>query len=221
MAGVTLRAAAHLLARRSLEVEAQGLEHIPATGPVLLVARHYHHLYDGVVLLRAVSRPTHILVALDWVETAALRWVMEWATRTARWPAVLRPEGMTRGRSAFAASEMVRQQLHAMREAVALLHDGAALVVFPEGFPTLDPRFTPKRGAGEYLPFHTGFARIAAMATRRSGAPIPVVPVGLRYRPDRRWRVSVRFGSPMVVTKDARAAARAVQSRVMALSAAP
>ena len=46
-----------------------GLEHIPTDGPVLLIARHYHHLFDGVVLLLSVPRPIHILVTLDWVKT--------------------------------------------------------------------------------------------------------------------------------------------------------
>ena len=52
-----------------VEMAATGLEHnLPTDGPVLLVARHYHHLFDGVVLLASMPRPIHILVTLDWAK---------------------------------------------------------------------------------------------------------------------------------------------------------
>ena len=47
-----MRLGARALAVRHVEMAATGLAHIPTDGPVLLVGRHYHHLFDGVVLLR-------------------------------------------------------------------------------------------------------------------------------------------------------------------------
>ena len=70
------------------------LEHIPTDGPVLLIARHYHHLFDGVVLLLSVPRPIHILVTLDWVKNIYARRLMTLATTMARWPVVLRNDAL-------------------------------------------------------------------------------------------------------------------------------
>ncbi|HEX2260577.1 MAG TPA: hypothetical protein VHJ56_03030, partial [Candidatus Binatia bacterium] len=66
--GQIIRLGARALAAGQIKITAVGLEHIPADGPVLLIARHYHHLFDGVVLLLSVPRPIHILVTLDWVK---------------------------------------------------------------------------------------------------------------------------------------------------------
>ena len=68
MAGQTMRLGARALAAGRVEMAATGLEYIPTDGPVLLVARHYHHLLDGVVLLVSIPRPVHILVTLDWAK---------------------------------------------------------------------------------------------------------------------------------------------------------
>jgi 1-acyl-sn-glycerol-3-phosphate acyltransferase len=40
----TMRLVAYALAAGRLQLEVKGLPHIPKHGPVLLVARHYHHL---------------------------------------------------------------------------------------------------------------------------------------------------------------------------------
>ena len=42
-------------------------------------------------------------------------------------------------------------------------------MVFPEGYPNVDPDYTPK-GEGEMLPFRPGFARLAVLAAQAGGA---------------------------------------------------
>lgn len=201
----TIRTAARALGRRHLNVAAEGLEHVPARGPALIAARHMHHLYDGLALLSVVPRPIHILVALDWVEGRMLRVLMERATRMARWPVVLRadalapgPDGRPRnGGSAFRLEEEPRYRLRAIREAIELLAAGEVLVVFPEGYPNIDPRYTPKRSPNEVLPFRAGFAVAAGAAEQRAGVEVPIVPAGLFYLPGvARWQATVRFGAP-------------------------
>src|SRR5579871_5787692 len=64
---------------RSVRVRVEGMQHLPRTGPVLIASRHYHHFYDGCLLLAIIPRPVHILVALDWVWNAPLRRLMELA----------------------------------------------------------------------------------------------------------------------------------------------
>lgn len=64
-----MRAIAAALAAGRLNTIATGMEHIPARGPALIVARHYHHLFDGLAMFAAISRPFYIVVALDWVKS--------------------------------------------------------------------------------------------------------------------------------------------------------
>jgi putative membrane protein len=42
----SIRAVSKRNAAKDLRLTIHGLEHLPPDGPVLLVARHYHHLYD-------------------------------------------------------------------------------------------------------------------------------------------------------------------------------
>ena len=81
-----------LIARRKVKLVVEGLENVPQTGPVLIAARHYHHLYDGCILMRAIPRPLHIFVALDWVRKRWVRNFMELACYMVDWPIVLRSE---------------------------------------------------------------------------------------------------------------------------------
>jgi 1-acyl-sn-glycerol-3-phosphate acyltransferase len=153
---------------------------------------------------------------------------MESAIRSAGWPAVLRPDAVTRrsdgtrpqSRSVFREDDIARYQRRALRDAVHVLARGGALLIFPEGYPNLDPNFTPKKEPEEFLPFHAGFAVIAAAAQRRLGAPVPTVPVGLRYEAGERWRVRIRYGVPMVARDFAsrRSFVEAVEAAVIKLS---
>jgi putative membrane protein len=221
MAGRTIAAAARRIAAHRLSLVVHGCEHVPVEGPLLIVARHCHHLYDGVALVSAVPRRLHVVVALDWARTRRERAVMEWAVRAARWPALLREDALaaTRGASAFGPGEVARYRLAAMRLAVALLAEGAAVLVFPEGYPDVDPRFTPKTRLGEMLPFRPGFAVIRDLACRRIGRDVPVVPAGLAYEPGRRWRAVLRFGPPLPADESGASLVRLAESRVATLSA--
>ena len=145
--------------RRPLANERAGLEHIPPQGPALLVARHYHHLFDGIALFAALPRSFHILVTLDWAQSSLVRNLMTSMTRLARWPVILRADALSQlqGRSVFSAADVVRYQRKGFRESVDLLVAGRILVIFPEGYPTIDPHYTPKTRDTELLPFKPGF----------------------------------------------------------------
>ena len=128
------------LATQAGAVRIEGLEHIPSTGPVMLVARHFHHLLDGAVLVRHVPRPVHIVVGLDWTEDAKQRAWMERACRAVQWPIVLRAATLGE-RGGYDRSELARYTRSGVRDAVALLRAGRVVVVFPEGYPNVDPAF--------------------------------------------------------------------------------
>lgn len=196
-----MRLGARTLTAGRVEMAVTGLEHIPTDGPVLLVARHYHHLFDGVVLLVSMPRPIHILVTLDWAKNSYARPLMTLAATMARWPVVLRSDALRtcvnrdrtwRGKI-FTAATIRHYQRSALSDSVALLAEGRVLV-FPEGYPNIDPHYTPKTRPEEFLPFKPGFAAIAAAAAKRLGARVPMIPTGFRYTKNNGWTARLNIG---------------------------
>jgi putative membrane protein len=205
---------------RRIDLSVVGLEHLPATGSAVIAARHFHHFYDGCVLIAVVPRPLKILVTLDWVRNAATLQLMRAACRLARWPVVVR----TGARAGPAGAAATRKQLRAAaRESVALLRAGQFLLIFPEGFPNVDPIFTPKTGDDAFLAFRPGFLRFARLAERDGITRVPIVPVGLQYQRGDRWRVAVRFGQPVTLCpeRDVPAQVAAIEQQIRELSGLP
>ncbi len=197
-----VRQASARIVRQQLISEVSGLEYLPQQGPVLIVARHFHHLYDGCLLLQVVPRRLHILVALDWIKGFLPRRVMEGLCRAVAWPVVLRSERLNRataksGASAYQAREARGYLRRASALTLQLLRQGEALVIFPEAYPTIDPSPSPKQGALSFLPFRSGFARLLELAERDGQTRVAVVPTGLHYAQGERWHVTLRFGPPL------------------------
>jgi putative membrane protein len=199
-----MRLVAHVLARGRLRIEVTGLHHVPAHGPAILVARHYHHLFDGVALHWAIPRRIHIVVTLDWATNFLTRASMAMLLRAARWPAVLRADALERqalrsemgGSRAFAVTDLNRYQRKALHDSVALLREGRLLVIFPEGYPNVDPHYTPKTREHEMLPFKSGFAVVATAAEKRLDRRIPLIPAGFNYTAGNKWTAHLNFGAP-------------------------
>jgi putative membrane protein len=189
--------AAWALRTQTTDVAVFGAEHVPAHGPVLLAARHYHHLLDGSVLVNRLPRPVHIIVGLDWAPNRATRRIMEAACRAADYPVVLRPRTIA-GAPAYAREEVVRFTRAALRDTTRLLAAGRVVLLFPEGYPTIDPSGSLKADDQTFLPFAQGLGAIAARA-RAAGVNLAVVPVGFAYRrePNDRWSIVARIGAPL------------------------
>jgi putative membrane protein len=191
-----------VLVDRALDVRVEGLEHIPADGPAVLVARHYHHLYDAAAILASVPREVHILIALDWLGTGIRLRLMRWLAAVARWPGVWR------------SGPRWRLNRDGYRQSLQVLREGRLLLVFPEGYPTIDPEGAREADVHGFRPFDGGFLVLA----KHAGVPVPVVPVGLWYAPRPRggWTVRLRFGRPTDSPQLA-----AVESMVRTLSRGP
>jgi putative membrane protein len=190
----SIRMASQGILRVRGDLSVEGLGHVPADGPVIVAARHYHHLYDGCALLTAISRPAHIMVGLDWVGSRVGLTAMTAACRSAEWPIVSRA-GANPRLDGHKRADLRRS----LADSLKVLRRGHVLIVFPEGYPTIDPRPTPKSGPDEFLPFRAGFARIA-IAAAAEGLHVPIVPAGFAYRKTTRWQVSLRFGEPLLLT---------------------
>lgn len=219
-----LRRAGRMSLDRHATVMVEGRDHVPASGPVLIAARHYHHLYDGCVAVDALDRPVHIVVGLDWIRNPLLRVAMTRLCRIARWPVVFRPDfpgAPNASRRHVVDRRAVLRQ--SARDTVDLLREGRVVVVFPEGYPNIDPSFTPKQ-RDEFLPFHEGFVRYARLAERAGAGEVPIVPLGFHYEqpePDGKWRIVARYGAPVRLTEgpDPDLVAR-IESEVRRLSGA-
>jgi len=222
IADQAIRGACRVAARR-IDLRVEGLEHLPASGPAIIAARHFHHFYDGCALVAVVPRPLKILVTLDWLENPLGLRLVRGACQMARWPIVVRSDSQVSrsyaslGRVAPAARQ---QLLAATRECVGQLRGGELLLVFPEGYPNVDPSFTPKASYDAFLPFESGFLRFAALAERDGITRVPIVPVGLEYQRGNRWRVTVRFGLPVtrLPEVDIRDQVSAIEEQVRCLS---
>jgi putative membrane protein len=100
-------------------------------------------------------------------------------------------------RRTFSPADVERYQRTALKNSVQLLLDNRLLVVFPEGYPNIDPGYTPKTDNHGFLPFKRGFVAIARAAERRLGASLPIIPTGLQYSSGKLWKVHVRFSKPI------------------------
>ena len=172
------------LARRLLRfayrrVEVEGVEHVPATGPLLIVANHQHALVDSLALLDALPRPAGPLAKAPLFRVPVIGRLLRGVGAVP----VFRPQDAAEndGRGARANVEI-------LEACSARLRAGEALVLFPEGVSHAAPRLMPLR---------TGAARIALDA----GVPVTVLPVGLVFEDGgpRRGTALVRFAPPLRV----------------------
>lgn len=223
---LVLRFCTLVFARNRVKISAEGLEHIPRSGPVLIAARHFHYIYDGYILVRVVPRRLHTVIALDWLQIQGLRLLIELACSLADWPVVLRGSEMQRhtenGRWVYQPIENRRYLRQVMQAAARLLRAGEVLVIFPEGHPNIDPHPTPKQDLEEFLPFQPGFVKMAELAERDGLTRVAIVPAGLAYTSKRKkaWLARVRFGTPLYLDDFASPdeALHVVEERVQALS---
>lgn len=198
-----MRLAALLFARRKVTIDAEGLKHIPESGPTLIAMRHFHWFYDGYTLVRTIRRPLHTVVALDWMQSTSLRLVVEFACSLVDWPVVLRSEQFSEheddARWAYDANEARQYLRRLMLGTARILRSGSVLVIFPEGYPNIDPHPTPKTDLVSFLPFRPGFVKIAELAEKDRRTQVSIVPAGLSYtqQPGNRWHITVRYGSPL------------------------
>ena len=87
-----------------------------------------------------------------------------------------------------------------MRDSIAILAAGKVLVVFPEGYPNIDPNYAPKKISEELLPSKSSFAAIVAAAEKRLGTAMPIIPVGTHYMQGTKWRAHLNFGTAIHAT---------------------
>ena len=204
---LVMRAGSRVFGRRKVEIHAEGLEHVPQSGPVLIASRHFHYFYDGYILVRAIPRRLHTMVALDWVPSRKLRLAIELACSLADWPVILRGEQFREHEAdkpwAYTPIEARQYVRQLTRSAVRLFRSGEVMVIFPEGYPNIDPHPTPKPDLDAFMPFKPGFVKLIEHAEKDGKTRVAIVPAGLSYIRGQgdHWHATVRFG-PALFRRD-------------------
>lgn len=134
-----LRAIITFLARLIAHVEIEGAEHIPASGPFLLVTNHLSRL-DPPILMMAMPHQIYVLAASEYRRVPILKQLMEaagaiWVRRGELDLAALRAalEVLARGDVLGLAPEGTRSRVRALQRA----KPGAAYVALRSGVPIL------------------------------------------------------------------------------------
>lgn len=135
-------------------------EPVPPEGPVLLVANHPNSLLDPTLVVAAAHRPVRFLAKAPLFHDAKIGWLIRGAGAIPVHRRTDDPAQMGRNEDAF----------RAVHDALA---QGAAVGIFPEGVSHSEPSI---------VPIKTGAARIALGAAALTGAPFPIIPVGLVFR---------------------------------------
>jgi glycerol-3-phosphate O-acyltransferase/dihydroxyacetone phosphate acyltransferase len=161
----------------------QGLERVPATGPLLVVANHPNALVDAMLVAVTLRRRVLLTAKATLFDHPLLARLLH-----AVGVVPLRRAADARGQnSALTGAARNAASFEAVREA---LRTQAAVLVFPEGI---------SHDAPSLAPLKTGAARMALDARAASVHDVQLLPIGLVYeRKERpRSRVLVRIGEPI------------------------
>jgi acyl carrier protein len=177
-----------LLAAVGLRVNVQGAEHLPRTGPCVVVANHSSYL-DGLVALSTLGRE--------------FRFVAKRELREQLLPRLF----LTRLGTVFVARQETLEGVSSAKAMMAAVRAGDALMVFGEG------TFTRAPGL---LPFHLG-GFLAAAGAGAPTVPMAIRGTRSALRDGqwfpRRGPIAVEFGPPIPAPRELKPMGAAVQLR--------
>lgn len=161
------------LARIVYRPHVEGRSNVPKSGPVIFASNHLSFI-DSIAIPVAAPRPVHFLAKSSYFEKPASRWFF---TAIGAVP-------VQRGAGQAALDALDQQR--------ALLDEGSAVALYPEGTRSLDGRLYKGRTGVAFLALQTGAPVVPVGLTGTD----KVMPVGAK-RPSLQHRVTVRFGKPL------------------------
>ena len=172
------------------QIEVVGLEHVPATGPVLFAGNHPNSLIDPILIITTCGRKVHFAAKDSLFAGRLMRTLLHGLGAV---PIKRRDD---RDGDAKQASDAAPVDNDAAFDAMfAVLGDGGAIGIFPEGLSHDEAHLSRLK---------TGAARLALGAAARSHRKITIVPCGLTFIHPKRFRsrVLVQYGPPLVLTDE-------------------
>ncbi|MDF2665277.1 MAG: plsC [Microbacterium sp.] len=161
------------LARAVYRPRVEGRDNVPRTGPVIFASNHLSFV-DSIAIPVAAPRPVHFMAKSAYFE--------KWASRQFFTAIGAIPVERGAGQKALDALDQQR----------ALLEDGRAVALYPEGTRSLDGRLYKGRTGVAFLALQTGapVVPVGLIGTDK------VMPVGAKI-PTTKERITVRFGEPL------------------------
>jgi 1-acyl-sn-glycerol-3-phosphate acyltransferase len=188
------------LSRLAFRPTVEGREHVPGHGPVILAANHLS-VIDSFLIPLVSPRPVAFLAKEEYFTRPGLKGRLLRTTLLGV-GAISVPRGAHRAAQA------------ALETALAVLRDGRAFGIHPEGSRSRDGRLYRGRTGVAWLALASGapVVPVAVLGTER------IQPVGARL--PRPGRVTVRFGAPLRFAAPAAGAGRARREATDAIMAA-
>lgn len=178
------------------QIEVAGLEHVPASGPVLFAGNHPNSLIDPILIITTCGRKVHFAAKDSLFKSWLLRVVLRalGAVPVARkddHDGKPRADAPVEVASRPAADRAVANDA-AFEHMFRVLGDGGAIGIFPEGLSHDDSQLTKLK---------TGAARLAIGGATKNEHPVTIVPCGLTFIHPKRFRsrVLVQYGPPIVI----------------------
>lgn len=161
------------LARAVYRPRVEGRDNVPRTGPVIFASNHLSFI-DSIAIPVASPRPVHFLAKSTYFD--------KWASR--QFFTAIGAIAVERGAGQAALDALDQQR--------ALLDDGRAVALYPEGTRSLDGRLYKGRTGVAFLALQTGapVVPVGLIGTDK------VMPVGAKV-PTTKERITVRFGEPL------------------------
>lgn len=164
-------------------VKVDGVEQLPRSGPVILVANHVNGLVDGILLMSMLPRWPRFLGKATLFKIAPLKPLLKMAGVIP----VYRAKDAKPG-----ASDRTAMNDKTFAECRRLLGEGAMVAIFPEGI---------SHDLDTLQPLKTGAARIALTAVEEGATGLTIVPIGLAYDAKATFRshAVITIGDPIAV----------------------
>ena len=162
-----------------------GMEHIPATGPLIVASNHPSAFLEASILGTILRRPLHYLVRGDMFHPR-FRWLFDVTNQI---PIYRQKDGISNLRKNASSFELTYKKLA----------EGSAVVIFPEAKTILEKRMRPIQRGTAHLAFGT-------LPFLKENETLNILPVGVNFTEPRLpgTDVVVRFGAPFITQQATR-----------------
>jgi 1-acyl-sn-glycerol-3-phosphate acyltransferase len=159
-----------------------GLHHVPASGPCIIIANHPSSLMDAALLGIVLKRPVYFFTRGD-------VFVNKWVNKILSCLHMIPVHNHENGRSSL------HNNNNAFQKGQQLLLKGSVLVFFPESNSHVERHL---------LPFRKGVFRLAFQTMQSNGFrnELPIVPIGITYEHPTKsdTTVLIKAGLPLLVS---------------------